>query len=109
MTRRQRIAVKRSIRNLTVVLLMILAFCSGFFGHTLLNAHAEEENVKPLNRYYTSIQLRGGDSLWEIADQYADGSGYSTREYLDELKRVNGLKGEEIHSGEYLTVFYYAE
>jgi len=109
MTRKQRMVAKRSIRNLTVILLMILAFCSGFFGHTLLNAHAEEESVKSLNRYYTSIQLEAGDSLWEIADQYARGSGYSTREYVDELKRVNRLKCEEIHSGEFLTVFYYAE
>lgn len=109
MTRRQRVMVKRSIRNLTVVLLMILAFCSGFFGHTLLSAHAEEKPVKPLNRYYTSIQLEAGDSLWGIADQYADGTRYSTREYLDELKCVNGLKCEEIHAGEFLTVFYYAE
>lgn len=92
-----------------VVLLMLLSFCSGLFGHTLLNAHAEEERVRPLNRYYTSLRLEAGDSLWDIAHQYADGSGYSTREYMDELKRVNGLKCEEIHSGEYLTVFYYAE
>lgn len=109
MTRKQRILVKKGIRKLIVVLLMIFAFCSGFFGHTLLNARAEEKSMKPLNRYYTSVQLEAGDSLWEIADRYLDGSGYSTREYIDELKRVNGLKCEEIHSGEFLTVFYYAE
>lgn len=109
MTRKQRIQTKRRVRNLTVILLMILAFCSGFFGHTLLNSHAEEKSVRPLKRYYTSIQLRQGDSLWDIAKQYSDGSGYSVREYVDELKRMNGLKGEDIHSGEYLTVVYFAE
>lgn len=109
MTRRQRIQTKRRVRNLTVILLMILAFCSGFFGHTLLNAHAEEKSVRPLNRYYTSIQLRQGDNLWDIAKQYSDGSGYSVKEYVDELKRMNGLTCEDIHSGEYLTVVYFAE
>ena len=101
--------VQRKMRNFTIIILMILAFCSGFFGHTLLNAHAEEKYVKPLNRYYTSVQLKQGDSLWDIAGTYAEGSGYSTREYVDELKRMNGLKGENIHSGEFLTVVYFAE
>lgn len=109
MTRRQRIHLKRRLRDLTVVLLMILAFCSGFFGHTLLNAHAEEKSVRPLNRYYTSIQLRQGDSLWDIANQYSRGTNYSVTEYVNELKKINGLKGEDIHSGEYLTVVYFAE
>ena len=52
-----------------VILLMILAFCSGFFGHTLLNARAEEKAAVQLNRYYTSVQLRQGDNLWTLADQ----------------------------------------
>lgn len=107
MTRRQRVFVRRSVRNLIVAVLMILAFLSGFFGHTLLNAHAEEEPVVSKTRYYTSIQLKSGDSLWEIADRYSDGSSYSTAEYLKELKEMNGLKGESIHAGEFLTVFYY--
>lgn len=100
---------RRRIRNFTVVLLMVLAFFSGFFGRTLLSAHAEEEFVKPVNRYYTSIQLKKGDSLWKIADRYLEGSGYSREEYVEELKRMNGLKSEEIHSGEFLTVVYFAE
>lgn len=88
---------------------MILAFCSGFFGHTLLNAHAGEKGAGQLNRYYTSIQLEQGDSLWDIAGQYMEGSGCSKQEYVEELKRMNGLKDGQIHSGEYLTVVYYAE
>lgn len=100
---------RRSMRNLLVAILMILAFCSGFFGHTLMNAHAEEKITKPLNRYYTSVQLKQGDSLWDIANEYARGSRYSVSEYVDELKRMNGLKGDHIHSGEFLTVVYFAE
>ena len=100
---------KRRLRNLTIILLMILAFCSGFFGHTLLNARAEEQDSLQLNRYYTSVQLRQGDSLWDLAEQYRQGSPYSRSEYVEELKRMNGLKSEQIHSGEYLTVVYFAE
>lgn len=109
MTRKQKIMVKKGIRKLVIVFLMILAFCSGFFGRTLLNAHAEEGSAAQKNRYYTSILLENGDTLWKVARQYAEQSGCSTREYVRELIRMNGLKSEEIHSGEFLTVFYYGE
>lgn len=101
--------VKRRVRKMMIVILMILAFCSGFFGHTLLNAHAEEEDGMSLNRYYTSIQLQQGDSLWGIADRYFEGSGYTRKQYVEELKRMNGLQSEHIHSGQYLTIVYAAE
>ncbi len=101
--------MRRSLRNFITVLLIILAFCSGFFGHTLLNARAEEKQEPQLHRYYTSIQIRQGDSLWDLAEQYRQGSGYSSQEYIDEIKHMNGLKSENLHSGEYLTVLYFAE
>ena len=101
--------MKRSLQNLTVILLMILAFCSGFLGHTLLNARAEEKAIPELKRYYTSVQIRQGDSLWDLAGQYCQGSPYTKAEYVEELKRMNGLKSEQIHSGEYLTVVYFSE
>lgn len=101
--------IRCGLRNFITILLIVLAFCSGFFGHTLLSARAEEEQQPQLHRYYTSIQLRQGDSLWNLAEHYRQGSGYSSQEYIDELKRMNGLKSEELHSGEYLTVVYFAE
>ena len=87
---------KRRLRNFTIILLM-------------MNARAEEAQLPELKRYYTSVQLHKGDSLWDLAEQYRVGSGYSRTEYVEELKRMNGLKSEQIHSGEYLTVVYFAE
>jgi len=86
---------------------MLAAFWSGFFGHTILNAHAEEPASAPKNRYYTSVQIKKGDSLWDIARAYCPESDYSVSEYVDELKRMNGLSGDRIHSGEYITVVYF--
>lgn len=106
---RKKAARRRRAKSLIIAVMMILAFCSGFFGHTLLSAHAEEKAAKSLNKYYTSIQLRQGDNLWDIAKTYAKGSEYTVSEYVEELKRMNGLKGEQIHSGEFLTVMYFAE
>jgi LysM repeat protein len=89
--------------------MMIAAFCSGFFGHTLLSAHAEEQSGADLVPYYTSIQIQHDDTLWDLAETYAKGSGYTVRQYVDELKRMNHLKSEVIHAGEFLTIVYYAE
>ena len=44
------------MRGLVIAVLMVLAFLSGFFGRSLLSAYAEEEYVKPVKPYYTSIQ-----------------------------------------------------
>ena len=84
-------AVRRRVRRFMIAALVILAFFSGFFGHTLLNARAEEKK---------------GDTLWSLAEQYGEGIGYSQKEYVEELRRINGLRDEQIHSGEYLTVVY---
>ena len=101
--------LRRRMRGLVIAVLMVLAFLSGFFGRTLVSAYAEEEYIKPVKRYYTSIQLQAGDSLWDIAEEYMDGSGYSKKEYVEVLKRMNGLSSDRIHAGQYLTVGYFAE
>ena len=96
-------------RKIVIAFFMVLAFCSGFLSHTLLTARAEEKRGRTLNRYYTSVQIHQGDSLWDLAELYRQGSDYSSAEYVEELKRMNGLHSEQIHSGEYLTVVYFAE
>lgn len=97
------------MKRLLIAMMIAAAFCSGLFGHTLMSAHAEEKESAQLSRYFTSIQIRQGDSLWDIAGKYAPETGYSVQEYMEELKRMNGLRDEKIHSGEYLTVLYCAE
>ena len=76
---RTRRTIRRHLRNFTVILLMILAFCSGFFGHTLLNARAEEKARPEWNRYYTSVQIRQGRQSLEPGRQIPPRSGYSVR------------------------------
>jgi LysM repeat protein len=108
-TVRRHVQIQRRIRSFVIACLMIAAFCSGFFGHTLLSAHAEVQSRDNLVPYYTSIQIQHDDTLWDLAQTYAQGSGYTVRQYVDELKRMNHLKSENIHAGEFLTVVYYAK
>lgn len=108
------IAIKRRIRRrkiqrFVIALLVTAAFFTGFFGRTLFDSYAKESRARSLNRYYTSIQIEPGDNLWKIASRYAEGSEYTVAEYVEELKRMNGLRDGQVHSGEYLTVVYFSE
>ncbi len=109
MNKKRAAAITGRMRCLLISILMTIVFCSAVLGRTLLKVHAGEETAPALNPYYTSIRLKEGDSLWKIAVTYAEGSGYTVHEYVEELKRMNGLTGEEIHSGQYLTIVYFAE
>ncbi len=100
---------RKKIQKFMVAMLVVFAFCSGFFGRTLFDAYAKEENGNTPIPYYTSIQLAPGDNLWNIASRYAEENGYTIAEYVEELKRMNGLTDGHVHSGEYLTIVYFPE
>ena len=56
-----------------------------------------------------SIQIKSGDSLWSIADEYKENSTMTIEEYVKELRIMNQLKGDTIHTGQYLTVVYFED
>ena len=59
-------------------------------------------------KYYTTISVKSNDSLWSITSDYRD-KGYSTQEdYIDEIKSINGLRGNSIKAGSSLIVAYYS-
>ena len=78
------------------------------FGITVRGVQAREPETGRV-KYYTSIQIRSGDTLWEIADTIADAYELDTRDCVEELKFMNNMKTDAIHAGNYLTVFYYEE
>lgn len=98
---------KRIVPLLTTVIFLLAV--SGFFGADLISAKAGDRQHPGFHKYYTSIQIKEGDSLWSIAKQYKTNSGKTTGEFVDELKRMNRLNEDTIHAGNYLTVSYYQE
>ena len=73
-------------------------------GKNIIQAEEDQYPVK----YYTSISIQPGDSLWSIACRYSDGHYSSIQEYIDELKSINNLTSDTIHAYEYLLVPYFA-
>ncbi|RGY95266.1 LysM peptidoglycan-binding domain-containing protein [Clostridium sp. AM58-1XD] len=96
------------MKRLLWLLTVITITSSVFFGHSIFNAMAGEEQGR-FSRYYKSIQIKDGDSLWSIAGEYRENSRMSTDEYVDELRSMNRLKNDTIHTGQYLTVVYFED
>lgn len=96
------------IRKLVPLFAFIVILGSGFFGHSLINAMAEEPKPPVPAMYYKSIEIEEGDTLWGIASEYAAETGISIPEYVNLLKQMNNLADDTIHEGYHLTVRYCA-
>jgi LysM repeat protein len=77
------------------------------FGSFISVAKNKTEN-DPTYKYYTSIQIQSGDTLWELADNYISSEYNSINDYINEVKQLNSLETDDIHEGQYLTVPYYS-
>lgn len=89
---------------MTVVLVVLLAV-----SYRAILSHATAEGEVQY-KYFTSIQIQYGDTLWSIAEEYiADCDAYaSAADYVDEVMSINHLRDEKILSGQYLIVPYYS-
>lgn len=107
--RKNKIRRKREIRRnlllsfFTLCLAVTLAFSlTGF----LSNAKSNEETV--FYKYYTSIQVESGATLFSIAEEYRGEHYDSADAYIEEVMRMNSLHNEKIIAGQHLIIPYYS-
>ena len=62
------------------------------------------DNSKP--KYYTSITIKDGDTLWSIAEEYMYDDYDSVKEYANELIKINGLTDDTLYAGNNLVIVY---
>lgn len=94
------------MKKLMIMMALVVLVMSNICGHSLMNALADETELPESQKYYTSLEIQRGDTLWGIASEYASSCGMTTAEYITELKNMNGLKEDVIHSGQHLTIMY---
>lgn len=76
---------------------------------TSIRAFASSQNEKkPVYKYYTSVMVENGDTLWSLADTYMEGSDTDKNDYIKEIKDLNQLQNDEIHAGQYIVLAYYS-
>lgn len=95
----------RNKRILTAVcfLIVVLVMSSSISGFAQSKKTAEK-----FNKYYTSISIKKGDTLWSIASEYMTAEYDNIEEYIQEVKRLNHISGDTIYTGRYLTVPCYS-
>ena len=70
---------------------------------------SSEKDVSSYHKYYESIRVESGDTLWTIADEYIDGFNLSKTDYIAEVCQINQISEDEIHAGDYIVVPYYSQ
>ena len=98
------VARRKMILLLTTVLFITIG--SVVFGTIFSKAKNPSADITQF-KYYKSITIEQGDSLWSIAEEYCTDAYEDTREYVDELKELNSLTSDIIHEGQHLLVAYY--
>ena len=82
----------------------MILICSVSYG-------AINSNANDGFKYYTSVTVEAGASLWELAEEYMDGVHYDSREsYIAEVCSINHLADENaITAGQMLILPYYSQ
>ncbi len=99
-------AKAKTARFLTALIVISVIVCVILFSNKN-QAHAVEgTDTVPLHKYYKTITIQPGDTLWSIAGEYKMAS-CSTKDYVDELMLMNNLHNDNITSGMQLLITYY--
>ena len=99
---------KRSIQIvLSIMIFIVVLFCTTLSVYAACSRQ-EVTKVTTQHKYVKSILIESGDTLWSIAERFADREHYSNYfEYMNEVKRLNNLHTDRIKSGNHLMVVYY--
>lgn len=93
-------------KRITILFCFVIAvaiICSVMF--CTINAQAAPaENI---NKYYTSVRVECGDTLWAIAGEYITDDYIDMNDFLNEICMINHISEDEIHAGQYIIVPYY--
>lgn len=98
-----------SIPTLIAVFTLLLIIGGVLLGSSWSDARqTSAANEYPVEKYYTSIEIQAEDTLWSIADTYMNEECGDKSTYIEEIKRLNKIDEDEIHSGQHLLIPYYS-
>ena len=89
--------------------ILVLAAAIIFTGVLAVGASSPRRSESGnMVRYFETITVKPGDSLWSIAETYR-GDDYSLQGYIRELREMNDISGDTIYAGQRLLITYRAE
>ncbi len=103
--------VSLSRRAVVVSLQRIILFVGVIFAISLIIllsstviTFAKSKETKAPVKEYISIQVQSDDTLWTIAEEKIDGFSIERTDYINEVKQINHLSSDQIHTGDYIIV-----
>lgn len=107
MLRRRREQRRRLITFIATVCLVGVCVIS----YHSLKSSANNGSDKIALKYYTSVTVKSGETLWGIAEEYIDYSQYKNKEqYIKEICSINNLEDSSaIRIGQRIVVPYFSE
>ncbi|MBE5883370.1 MAG: LysM peptidoglycan-binding domain-containing protein [Lachnospiraceae bacterium] len=108
---KRRLRRQREIRRRCMMIVMtfcLIVVCAISYHSIQSNASTNSEDVN--FKYYTSITVKYGESLWDIADEYIDYEEYKNKnEYIAEVQSINHLEDtDDIRYGQILIIPYFS-
>ena len=106
---RKREAVVRRQRGLLAIAIILVVALGILLGSSINALASSEKDISSYNKYYVSIRVESGDTLWTIADEYVEGFNLSKSDYIAEVCQINSISEDNIHAGDYIVVPYYSQ
>lgn len=110
---RRKTRYRRKKWNITLFFLTLLfgIFIGWFLGKQQVVSVSANSNKHPIQRfkYFTSLEIKDGDTIWDIANQNITEEYDNINDYIREIKQCNNLSSDHITTGHYLLIPYYAE
>lgn len=105
---RRKREVRRNIFMIVagVSLILVLSFL-----HKSIVTNASALSTKTYCKYYESIMIEEGDTLWAFADEFSDDLHYDNIfDYIEEVCFINHIESNEtLVAGNYIILPYYLE
>lgn len=98
-------SVKKRFRRIFTGIILMMVICVSF-GAFLVSAHEKTSAGDAVYKYYKSIEIQPGDTLWEIAEDTMTAEYNSVAEYVQVLKDMNNLDSDDIQAGQDLIIAY---
>lgn len=85
-------------------MIIVLILSLSFFT---IGTKAKEASTQERHKYFTQIEVKYGEDLYEIADRYYSHDFKSPKAYIQEIRNLNSLYSEVISPGTFLIIPYY--
>ena len=106
---RKREAIVRRQRGIIAIVIIVIVSLGILLGTGISALASFKADPAAYNKYYKSVRVEYGDTLWSIADEYVKDFNIDKADYIAEICELNHIDGDKIQAGDYIGVSYYSK